>query len=66
MFRMPTLRRTTTMSEVKETHTPETMYKVSAALREADLSDDQIDHAIDTMQNYGILFREVDTPTLFD
>lgn len=41
-----------------ETHTEETLFKVAVGLREAGLSEDEIQHAISSMQNNGILFRE--------
>lgn len=41
-----------------ETHTEDTLPKVSAGLREAGLDEDSIRDAISAMQNNGILFRE--------
>lgn len=41
-----------------ETHDDDTLFKVAVALREVGLTEQQIDDAINSMQNYGILFRE--------
>lgn len=45
------------MSEKLE-HTEDTMRKVRSALMVSGLNPDQIDDAINEMQNEGILFRE--------
>ncbi len=44
--------------EPGETHTGDTLSKVTAALRESGLEEQQITDAVSSMQNYGILFRE--------
>jgi len=46
------------MDGSEEYHDQDTIFKVACALREADLSEDQITNSINSMQNYGILFRE--------
>jgi hypothetical protein len=46
-----------------ETHTEDTLFKVAVALREAGLSEQEIDDAINSMQNSGILFRERVNPS---
>lgn len=46
------------MDEDQEYHDEETLFKVACALREVDLTEDQINASINSMQHYGILFRE--------
>jgi hypothetical protein len=41
-----------------ETHSDNTLYKVSQALHQAGMNGAQIERAINEMQNHGILFRE--------
>ena len=41
-----------------EHHDEDTIFKAQVALRESGLEEDQIESAIQSMQNYGILFRE--------
>lgn len=49
---------------VSEYHDEETLFKTRNALREANLTETQIDDAISSMQNYGILFRERVDPSV--
>lgn len=42
-----------------ETHNDNTMLKVYNSLRRAGLSDQQVNDAVNQMQNDGILFREM-------
>jgi hypothetical protein len=46
------------ITEPEVTFNEDTLFKVATSLREADLSETQIDAAIHSMQNFGILFRE--------